>query len=143
RRLAEYGPNELPSESPPSRWPVAREQLTNPMNVMLLIIGAASIAIGQIPTAIVVLALVTFNVVMATNHEMKARATVEALAKLQVPKARVRRSGEVVEIDSTMLVPGDIALVEAGDVVPADGRIICSATLVVQEAALTGERAPV
>ena len=53
RRLAEHGPNELPTEPPPSRWVVARGQLTNPMNIMLLIVGAASIAIGQVPTAIV------------------------------------------------------------------------------------------
>ena len=143
RRLAEHGPNELPKEPPPSRGAIARGQLLNPMNIMLLIVGGASIAIGQIPTAIVVLALVTFNIVMGTNQEMKARASVEALAKLQVPHARVRRSGEVAEVDSTTLVPGDIALIEAGDVVPADGRIVSSATLEVQEAALTGESAPV
>jgi len=143
RRLAEYGPNELPTEPPPSMWAVAREQLANPMNIMLLIVVAASFAIVQIATALVVLGLVLFNVVMGTNQELKARASVEALAKLQVPHARVRRSGQVNEIESTKLVPGDIALLEAGDVVPADGRILSSATLEVQEAALTGESAPV
>jgi len=143
RRLAEYGPNELPTEPPPSIWAVAREQLMNPMNIMLLIVVAASFAIVQIATALVVLGLVLFNVVMGTNQELKARASVEALAKLQVPHARVRRSGQVAEIESTKLVPGDIVLLEAGDVVPADGRIISSATLEVQESALTGESAPV
>jgi Ca2+-transporting ATPase len=143
RRLAEYGPNELPTEPPPSMWVVAREQLMNPMNIMLLIVVAASFAIVQIATALVVLGLVLFNVVMGTNQELKARASVEALAKLQVPHARVRRSGQVAEIESTKLVPGDIVLLEAGDLVPADGRIISSATLEVQEAALTGESAPV
>src|SRR6476660_9298025 len=143
RRQAEYGPNELPTEPPPSIWVVAREQLMNPMNIMLLIVVAASFAIVQVATALVVLGLVLFNVVMGTNQELKARASVEALAKLQVPRARVRRSGQVEEIDSTQLVPGDIVLLEAGDVVPADGRIISSATLEVQEAALTGESAPV
>jgi P-type Ca2+ transporter type 2C len=143
RRQAEYGPNELPTEPPPSVWVVARAQLTNPMNIMLLIVGAASIAIGQVPTAVVVLGLVTFNVVMGSNQELKARASVSALAGLQVPRARVRRSGQVEEVESTKLVPGDLVLVEAGDVVPADGRIISSATLEVQEAALTGESAPV
>src|SRR6185437_70133 len=139
RRQAEYGPNELP----PSIWAVAREQLMNPMNIMLLIVVAASFAIVQIATALVVLGLVLFNVVMGTNQELKARASVEALAKLQVPHARVRRSGQIAELESTKLVPGDIVLLEAGDVVPADGRIITSATLEVQEAALTGESAPV
>ena len=143
RRQAEYGPNELPTEPPPSIWVVAREQLMNPMNIMLLIVVAASFAIVQIATALVVLGLVLFNVVMGSNQELKARASVEALAKLQVPHARVRRSGQVAEIESTKLVPGDIVLLEAGDVVPADGRIITSATLEVQEAALTGESAPV
>jgi Ca2+-transporting ATPase len=143
RRLAEYGPNELPTEPPPSVWAVARGQLANPMNIMLLIVVAASFAIVQIATALVVLGLVLFNVVMGTNQELKARASVEALAKLQVPRARVRRSGQIAELESTKLVPGDIVLLEAGDVVPADGRIISSATLEVQEAALTGESAPV
>jgi len=143
RRQAEYGPNALPTEPPPSVWVVAREQLANPMNIMLLIVVAASFAIVQIATALVVLGLVLFNVVMGTNQELKARASVEALAKLQVPRARVRRSGQVEEIESTKLVPGDIVLLEAGDVVPADGRIITSATLEVQEAALTGESAPI
>ncbi len=90
-----------------------------------------------------VLGLVMFNVVMGTAQELKARASVEALAQLQVPRARVRRSGQVEEIESTKLVPGDIVLLEAGDVVPADGRIVSSATLEVQEAALTGESAPI
>src|SRR5215472_11482972 len=143
RRQAEYGPNELPTEPPPSMWAVAREQLSNPMNIMLLFVVAASFAIVQIATALVVLGLVLFNVVMGTNQELKARASVEALAKLQVPHARVRRSGQVEQLDSTGLVPGDVVLLEAGDVVPADGRIVSSATLEVQEAALTGESAPV
>src|ERR1700749_2266290 len=143
RRQAEYGPNELATEPPPSIWAVAREQLMNPMNIMLLIVVAASFAIVQIATALIVLGLVLFNVVMGTNQELKARASVEALAKLQVPHARVRRSGQVAQIESTELVPGDIVLLEAGDVVPADGRILSSATLEVQEAALTGESAPV
>ena len=142
-RLAEYGPNELPTEPPPSMWVVARGQLANPMNIMLLIVCAASFAIAQVATGIVVLGLVTFNVVMGSAQELKARASVEALAKLQVPRARVRRSGQVEEIESTQLVPGDVVLLEAGDVLPADGRILSSATLEVQEAALTGESAPI
>ena len=142
-RLAEYGPNELPEEPPPSVWVVARGQLVNPMNIMLLIVCAASFAIAQVATGVVVLGLVTFNVVMGSAQELKARASVEALAQLQVPRARVRRSGQVEEFESTQLVPGDVVLLEAGDVVPADGRIVSSATLEVQEAALTGESAPI
>ena len=143
RRLGQYGPNELPTEPPPSVWEVARGQLSNPMNIMLMIVAVASFVVGQVPTGVFVLGLVTFNVVMGSAQELKARASVEALAQLQVPHARVRRDGAVEEVESTKLVPGDIALLEAGDVVPADGRIVTSATLELQEAALTGESAPV
>jgi P-type Ca2+ transporter type 2C len=143
QRLSQYGPNELPKEPPPSRWTVARGQLSNPMNIMLMIVAVASFAIGQIPTGIFVLGLVTFNVVMASAQELKARASVDALAQLQVPHARVRRDGAVQELESTRLVPGDVVLLEAGDIVPSDGRIVTSATLELQESALTGESAPV
>ena len=108
RRLGEYGPNELPKEPPPSMWEVARGQLSNPMNLMLLIVAVASFVVGQIPTGIFVVGLVTFNVVMGSAQELKARASVEALAQLQVPHARVRRDGAVEEVESTKLVPGDI-----------------------------------
>lgn len=143
RRLAEVGPNSLPTEPAPSRWTLARGQLTNPMNIMLALVAVASFAIGQVPTGAVVTCLVLFNVVMGTNQEMKARASVDALQRLQVPQARVRRDGEIVQIESTGLVPGDVVLVEAGDLVPADGRLLTAASLEVQEAALTGESAPV
>jgi P-type Ca2+ transporter type 2C len=143
QRLSTYGPNQLPTEPPPSVWDVARGQLSNPMNIMLLIVSVLSFVIGQVPTGIFVLGLVTFNVVMGSNQELKARASVEALAHLQVPSARVRRSGRLQEIESTNVVPGDVVQVEAGDLIPADGRIVSSATLEVQEAALTGESAPV
>ena len=100
-RLARYGPNELQTEPPPSLLAVARGQLANPMNIMLLIVAVASLVIGQVATGIVVAVLVGFNVVMGTNQELKARASVEALADLQVPHARVRRSGEVAEIPAS------------------------------------------
>ena len=142
-RLERYGPNEVTSEPPPSPWVVARGQLSNPMNVMLLIVAVASLLIGQVPTALVVAALVTFNVVMGTNQELKAQASVDALAEMQVPVARVRRDRQVAEVPAAELVPGDVVLIEAGDLVPADGRLTTAATLEVQEAALTGESAPV
>lgn len=143
RRLAQYGPNEIAQEPPPSTWAIARGQLANPMNIMLIIVAVVSLAIDQIPTGAVVTLLVSFNVLMGTTQEKRALASVDALAQLQVPHARVRRDGEVRELPATGLVPGDIVLIEGGDLVPADGRLLASATLESQEAALTGESAPV
>ena len=143
RRLAEHGPNVLATEPPPSTWTIARGQLTNPMNVMLMIVAIVSFAIDQVLTGVIVAALVAFNVLMGTSQEEKARASVEALEHLQVAHARVRRDGKVQEIAAREVVPGDVVLVEAGDLVPADGRLLTSATLETQEAALTGESAPV
>ena len=142
-RLAEYGENVVTTEPPPTLWQMAKGQLANPMNIMLLIVSIASFVIGQVSTGAVVMALVLFNVIMGTNQERKALASVDALAQLQVPTARVRRSDRVEEIDASGLVPGDILLLEAGDIVPADARIVESASLEVQEASLTGESAPI
>ena len=83
------------------------------------------------------------NVALGTRQELAARASVDALAKMQVPRARVVRDGAVLLVAATEVVPGDIVQVEAGDIVPADGRIVRSATLEAQEAALTGESAPI
>ena len=78
RRLGQYGPNELTTEPPPSMWSVALGQLSNPMNIMLAIVAVASLAIGQVATGIFVALLVTFNVVMGSRQELKARASVDA-----------------------------------------------------------------
>jgi len=142
-RIARYGANVITTEPPPTLWDMAKGQLANPMNIMLLIVSIASFVIGQFATGAVIMALVLLNVIMGTNQERKAMASVEALAELQVPTARVRRSDRVEEVDASGLVPGDILLLEAGDVVPADARIVSSASLEVQEASLTGESAPI
>lgn len=84
RRLTEYGPNEIATEPPPTLWQTAKGQLLNPMNIMLLVVAVASLAIGQVATGIVVGLLVAFNVVMGTNQQRKATASVEALAERSV-----------------------------------------------------------
>ena len=105
---------------------------------MLVAVAVVSFVIGEASTGIIVALLVLFNVVLGARQELKARASVDALSKLQVPQARVRRDGQLVEVPATEVVPGDVVQVEAGDIVSADGRILRSATLEVQEAALTG-----
>ncbi len=143
QRLDKYGPNELTAEPPPSRLAIALTQLRDPMNLMLVGVTVISLVIGQVSTAILIGLLVVLNVVLGTQQELKARASVDALAKLQVPQARVVRDGSLALIPATEVVPGDLIRVEAGDIVPADGRIVRSATLEAQEAALTGESQPV
>jgi P-type Ca2+ transporter type 2C len=142
-RLSRYGPNQIAAEKPPSMWAVALQQLRDPMNIMLVAVVAVSVLIGELSTSIIVALLVVLNIVLGARQELQARASVDALSKVQVPHARVRRDGEVSLVSASDLVPGDIVLLEAGDIAPVDGRIVRSATLEVQEAALTGESAPV
>ena len=141
--MSRYGPNRIAREKPPSAWAVAVQQLRDPMNIMLVVVVAASILLGEASTAIIVGLLVLLNVVLGARQELKARASVDALAKMQVPEARVVRNGTLVILPAAELVPGDVVHLEAGDLVPADGRILRSATCETQEASLTGESAPV
>ena len=142
-RLGRIGPNQITAEAPPSWWSIVLVQLADPMNLMLIAVVVVSLIIRQTPVAVVVAFLVLLNVVLGSQQELKARASVDALAKMQVPRARVIRDDALVQISATELVPGDIVQLEAGDVVPADGRLLRSATLETQEASLTGESTPV
>ena len=142
-RLETYGANVIKGEPPPSKLQIAWLQVRDPMNLMLVGVSAISLAIGEVQTAAFVGVLVALNVLLGARQELKALEAVDALSKLQVPNARVVRDGTTVEVAVPGLVPGDIVLVEAGDLVPADGRLIRSATLETQEAALTGESAPI
>jgi Ca2+-transporting ATPase len=143
QRLAEFGPNEIPRDRPPSPLQVALGQLRDPMTLMLVAVAVVSFLIAQASTGWVVASLVVLNVVLGTNQELKAQASVAALAGLQVPSARLVVAGQVREVPAADLVPGDVVAVEAGDLVPADGRLVGAASLETQEAALTGESAPV
>jgi Ca2+-transporting ATPase len=143
QRLVSYGPNKVAAEEPPSAGRIAAIQLRDPMNLMLVAVVVVSLLIGQVSTGVIVGLLIVLNVALGTRQELTARASVDALAKMQVPQARVVRDGAVSLIEATEVVPGDLIQVEAGDIVPADGRIVRSATLEAQEAALTGESAPI
>jgi len=143
RRLAEHGPNAIAAEPAPSVWQVSLRQLADPMNVMLVAVAIISLFINQVSVGILVGALVILNVFLGARQELKAKASVDALAKMQIPQAKVIRDGVLLQIAATSLVPGDVIALEAGDIVPADARIMRSATLETQEAALTGESAPI
>ncbi|MGR0319383.1 cation-translocating P-type ATPase [Agromyces sp. ZXT2-3] len=142
-RLADVGPNALVSAPPPNAWRIALGQVGQLMTLMLIAVAIVSLLIGQVSTAIIVAILVLYNVISGTRQELKARRSVDALAKLQTPRARVLRDGSIRLVDATGLVPGDIVDLEAGDLVPADGRILRAANLETQEAALTGESLPI
>jgi P-type Ca2+ transporter type 2C len=142
-RLASVGPNTITSEKPPSAAAIALAQLRNAMNIMLIAVTIVSFAIGEVSTGIIVAALIVLNVVLGARQELKARASVDTLSKLQVPQAKVQRDGTLSLVAAADVVPGDIVTLEAGDIVPADGRLVRSATLEAQEASLTGESAPV
>jgi Ca2+-transporting ATPase len=142
-RLSIYGPNSIKGEKPPSVVAIALGQLRDPMNLMLVAVSIISLIIGEVSTALVVALLVVLNLSLGTRQEIAARASVDALSKLQVPQSRVVRDGQLQLVPAEDVVPGDIVQVEAGDLVPADGRLIRSATCETQEAALTGESAPV
>ncbi len=143
RRLSEDGPNAIAAEPSPSAWQVTLRQVVDPMNVMLIAVAVISLVINQVSVGILVGALVILNVILGAKQELKAKASVDALSRMQIPQARVIRDGTLEQVDATSIVPGDILALEAGDVVPADGRILRSATLETQEAALTGESAPI
>lgn len=142
-RQRQYGPNTLTAQAPPSVWSVLLGQVRDPMNLMLVAVAVVSIAIGQVSTAAIVGFLVLLNVVIGTRQEMQARKSVDALATMQEPTSKVRRDGAVSLVPASQLVPGDVVELEAGDIVPADGRLARTATMETQEAALTGESAPI
>jgi len=143
-RLERYGPNRFAEAKAEPRWHAFLRQYQDPMQIVLLIAGVISIyPVKQPGTGIVILLLTLLNAVLGLNQEGKAAAAVAALQKMMIVRARVRRDGALTQLPAEQLVPGDVVAIEAGDVVPADGRVLAAATLEVAEAALTGESLPV
>ena len=145
-RLDAYGYNELDEGEKRSLLAKFLDQFKDLMIIILLVAAALSViteGMDGLTDAMIILAVVVLNATFGVYQEGKAEAAIEALKNMSSPMARVRRDGNVVEIDSRELVPGDIVLLEAGDVVPADMRLIEAASLKIEEAALTGESVPV
>ena len=145
RRLTEQGPNKLAGARKEPGWRAFLRQYEDFMQLVL--IGAAVINLlippHDVATSVVLAGLTVFNAVVGLRQESKAEESVKALAQMLKTIARVRRDGQAIEVDAEQLVPGDIVLVEAGNRVPADGRVCVAATLEIEEAALTGESLPV
>jgi Ca2+-transporting ATPase len=143
-RRAKYGPNKFAEPKKESGWTKFLRQYTDPMQIVLVVAALISlVVVGERSTALLLFGLTILNAVMALNQEGKAESSVAALQKMMIVQTRVRRDGKLLQIPAEELVPGDIVLVEAGDRIPADGRIIKAATLEIDESALTGESAPV
>jgi P-type Ca2+ transporter type 2C len=144
RRREEHGPNRLAEEAKEPGWKAFLRQYRDLMQLVLVGAAVVSIvALQDVSTGLVVLGLTVVNAVMGLHQEGKAAESVAALRQMLIMTANVRRNGERVQIPAEELVPGDIVGFEAGDKVPADGRILVAATLEIEEAGLTGESTPV
>ncbi|MCO6452576.1 MAG: cation-transporting P-type ATPase [Caldilineales bacterium] len=140
KRLQQNGPNKLAAKKKEPGWQAFLRQYKDFMQILLVAAAVINqIFTGEWGTTLVLLLLTVFNAVMGRNQESKAEASLAALEQMMKSIARVRRDGQAVEVDAEQLVPGDIVLMEAGNRVPADGRLFVTATLEIEEAALTGE----
>ena len=144
RRLAEYGPNELRETGGRSRWQILLDQFADVMLMMLIgvaiVAAVLDIRAGTFPKdAIAIFAIVLLNAVLGYLQESRAEKALAGLKVLSAPNAQIVRDGQRQQIPATDLVPGDIVLLEAGDQVAADGRLLEAAALQARESALTGE----
>jgi len=142
-RLVEHGRNELVGTGIKSPWLILWEQLTAFMVVILVVAAVVSALLGDFKDAIAIGAIVVLNALLGFSQEYRAEKAMAAIKKLAVPSVRVRRDGRVGEIPAFLLVPGDIVLLEAGNLVAADCRVLESMRLQTFEAALTGESEPI
>src|SRR6476660_167187 len=139
RRLETSGPNALAQEQPQPIWKQFLKHYRDYMQIVLVVAAIVSLLIGEWGTAVGLALLTLFNAWLGYHQEGKAQAAAAALGAMMKTGAKVRREGDVTEVAADTLVPGDIVLVDAGDRVPADGRVIVAATLQIEEGALTGE----
>lgn len=138
-RLAKYGENALVEGKKKTVFQVFLDQFKDLMVIILIIAALISAFTGDAESTIVIIAVLILNAVLGTVQHVKAEKSLESLKSLSSPSAKVLRDGQKVEIDSKKLVPGDILVLEAGDLVTADGRILDNFSLQVNESSLTGE----
>jgi len=138
-RLKRYGENRLPEEKTPAVWLVFLSQFMSPLIYILLFAGVVTIYMQEYPGAIFIFAVLMVNATIGTVQEHSASHAATALRKMVTSLAHVKREGAIQEIDATELVPGDIVLLETGNKVPADMRLIETSTLKMDESLLTGE----
>ncbi len=142
-RQRQYGLNELADRGRKNPLAIFWDQITNPLVLLLLGAVVISFALNKIIDGAAVLAIVILNAILGFVQEYRAEQAMAALKRLSSPVVRVRRAGRVEEVPASQVVPGDVILIEAGNNIPADARLVETANLQVQEAALTGESHPV
>ncbi|WP_242274091.1 cation-translocating P-type ATPase [Bacillus cereus group sp. BfR-BA-01310] len=142
-RLKQYGPNELATKQKRTLWQRVFAQINDVLVYVLIIAALISAFVGEWADASIIALVVILNAVIGVIQESKAEQALEALKKMATPKAIVKRDGELKEIPSEHVVPGDIVMLDAGRYIPCDLRLIETANLKVEESALTGESVPV
>ena len=134
-----YGPNALVEEKKKSILQIFLEQYKDFLVIILIVAAIVSGLLGETESAIVILVVITMNVILGTVQTVKAEQSLDSLKAMSGPEAKVFRNGDVIKVPSSEVTIGDIVMLEAGDYVPADGRILENASLKVDESALTGE----
>lgn len=144
KRLASEGPNSLASKKKRSMFMRFIDQFKDFMIIVLIVAAVLSgVVANEWTDAAIIMIVVLLNAILGVIQEARSEAAIDALKEMSTPNAHVRRGGAILEIPSTDIVPGDVVLLEAGDVVPADMRLAKTASLKVEESALTGESVPV
>lgn len=143
KRQEKYGKNALKEAEKPSLLSRIVAEFTDPMIIVLLLASILSAIVGEASDALIILAIVALNAALSIYQEGKAEEAIEALQKMSAPHARVVRGGKITDVEADSLVPGDIVVLETGDIIPADVRFIQSENLQVDESSLTGESVPV
>lgn len=139
KRQQEYGLNELVEDKKKNVFQVFLKQFADFLVIILIIAAIVSAALGDVESSVVILVVITMNGILGTVQTIKAEHSLQSLKELSMPMAKVIRDGQVMKISSKKLTIGDVVCLEAGDYVPADGRIIESAGLKIDESMLTGE----
>ncbi len=142
-RLQQYGPNELKEAPRPGFLARLWEQFNNFLMLLLIVASVISLALGDTVEAGAIIAIVLLNAILGVIQESRAEEALAALKKMAAPEAQVIRDGRQITIPARELVPGDLVILETGDYVPADVRLIEAVNLQIEEAALTGESVPV
>ena len=143
KRLEQFGPNELIERGAKPPWQIFLDQFRETMVIVLIIAAIVSVLVGDLKDMIAILAIVILNAILGFTQEYRAEQAMAALKRLSAPVVKVRRDSHIEKLESRLLVPGDIILLEAGDAIAADCRAVEAANLRVQEASLTGESVPV